>query len=164
MATGAWVVIATGRPAAWQAMIQAAGLDPDGEPSPLVHIRRLSPVELPRATEDGPLLVVHDGGAAPQEMFPPRSSWQTTMYVLPYLHPQANQLANQADLVLLQRLSPQHAYLARQMWRLQPGMTQQLVALKDNQIIALGNNLWAPITLISNQREIQLLGPIRRAD
>ena len=44
-------------------------------------------------TEDMPLLVIHDGGHVPQELFPPRAPWQTTMYVLPYLHPQASSTA-----------------------------------------------------------------------
>lgn len=85
MATGAWVVVATGRPAAWKVLEQAAGETPDGQPVPLVQIRRLAPFDLPRSTEDAPLLVIHDGGAVPQELFPPRSAWQTMMYVLPYL-------------------------------------------------------------------------------
>ena len=103
MATGAWVVVATGRPDAWQHLTRAAGEGPDGRPAPLVQVRRLAPVELPRASEDAPLLVVHDGGAVPQELFAPRSPWQTTLYVLPYLHPQAESTAINADLVLLQR-------------------------------------------------------------
>lgn len=164
LATGAWIVIATGRPAAWQSLVRAAGPGPDGRPSPLVHVRRLSPVELPPASEDRPMLMIHDGGAAPQEMFPPRTPWQTTAYVLPYLHPQASLTANQADLVLIQRLTPPHAHLAGQIWHLPPQLAQQLTMLPDNQVIALGKNLWVPITLVSNQREIQLLGPIRRTD
>lgn len=164
MATGAWIVIATGRPGAWQALVHAAGPGPDGKPSPLVHIRRLNPVELPRATEDRPMLVIHDGGATPQEMFPPRTPWQTTVYVLPYLHPQVTHIANEADLVLLQRLTPQHAALAQSVWRLRPQMARQLTSLPDNQVIALGNNLWVPITLFSHERETRLLGPVRLGD
>ncbi|HET8642497.1 MAG TPA: hypothetical protein VFM37_11195, partial [Pseudonocardiaceae bacterium] len=87
MATGAWVIVATGRPAAWQVLGKAAGTGADGHPVPLVQVRRLAPVELPRASEDGPLLVVHDGGAVPQELFAPRSPWQTTMYGLPLCRP-----------------------------------------------------------------------------
>ena len=164
MATGAWVVVATGRPAAWQVLAKAAGIGPDGRPVPLVQIRRLAPVELPRASEDGPLLVVHDGGAVPQELFPPRSPWQTTMYVLPYLHPQAAATANAADLVLLQRLPVGQAQLAARIWRLPPPLVQQLTALKDDGVVALGPNLWLPMRLVTTQREQQILGPVRRGD
>jgi hypothetical protein len=164
MATGAWVVVATGRPAAWQVLVKAAGVGLDGRPVPMVQIRRLAPVELPRASEDGPLLVVHDGGAVPQELFPPRSPWQTTLYVLPYLHPQAEATANSADLVLLQRLPVGQAQLAARIWRLPPPMVQQLTVLEDDGVVALGPNLWMPMHLVTTQREQQILGPVRRGD
>jgi hypothetical protein len=164
MATGAWVIVATGRPAAWQVLGKAAGTGADGRPVPLVQVRRLAPVELPRASEDGPLLVVHDGGAVPQELFPPRSPWQTTLYVLPYLHPQASGTANAADLVLLQRLPVGQAQLAARIWRLPPPMMQQLTTLADDGVVALGRNLWLPMRLVTTQREQQILGPVRRGD
>ncbi|MER6877471.1 hypothetical protein ABT279_45700 [Amycolatopsis sp. NPDC000673] len=163
MATGAWVVVATGRPAAWQVLQQAAG-SRDRRPSPLVQIRRLSPVELPRPSEDAPLLVVTDGGPTPQDLFPPRSPWQTTVYVLPYLHPQAGTTANAADLVLMQRLPAGQAELAARIWRLPPQMMRQLTTLKDDQVVALGTNLWRPLRLVTTQKEQQLLGPVRRGD
>ncbi|MEU5694319.1 hypothetical protein [Actinosynnema sp. NPDC020468] len=164
MATGAWITIATGRPAAWQPVVRAAGQGADGRPSPAVQLRRLSPVELPRPSEDSPLLVVHDGGHVPQELFPPRSPWQTTMYVLPYLHPQAATTANSADLVLLQRLPVGQAQLAAQIWRLPPQMAHQLTTLKDDQVIALGTNLWRPLRLVTTPGEQQILGAVRRGD
>lgn len=163
MATGAWVVVATARPAAWQVLARAAG-DAPGSRQSLVQIRRLNPVELPRPTEDGPLLVMHDGGSTPTELFPPRSPWQTTVYVLPYLHPQVTATANTADLVLLQRQPVGQAQLAARIWRLPPRLVQQLTTLKDDQMIALGRNLWRPVRLITTPREQQILGPVRRGD
>jgi hypothetical protein len=164
MATGAWVVIATGRPIAWQPLTRAAGEGPNGRPAPLVQVRRLAPLELPRASEDTPLLVVHDGGAVPQELFSPRSPWQTTLYVLPYLHPQAEGTANNANLVLLQRLPMDQAQLAAQMWRLPPPMMNQLAALPDDGVVALGPNLWLPLRLVTTPAEHEILGPVRRGD
>jgi hypothetical protein len=164
MAVGAWVVIATGRPDAWQVLQKAAGTGPDGRPVPLVQIRRLTPVELPRPSEDGPLLVVHDGGPTPQELFPPRSPWQTTVYVLPYMHPQAGATANAADLVLLQRLPVGQAQLAARIWRLPPPMVHQLTNLADDQVVALGRNLWKPLRLVTTTKEQAILGPVRRGD
>lgn len=170
MATGAWVVVATGRPAAWKVLEDAAGETPDGKQVPLAQIRRLSPFDLPRSTEDAPLLVIHDGGAVPQELFPPRAAWQTTMYVLPYLHPQVGNgtTANTADLVLLQRLPLNQAQLAARIWyfdraRVQ-AQIQQLTTLQDDGVIALGNMLWAPIRLVTDKKEQDVLGPIRRGD
>ncbi|NIJ14190.1 hypothetical protein FHU38_004534 [Saccharomonospora amisosensis] len=164
MAVGAWVVVATGRPTAWHVLSQAAGTQRNGQPSPLVQIRRLSPVELPRPSEDAPLLVVHDGGPTPQDLFPPRSPWQTTVYVLPYLHPQAGALANAADLVLMQRLPAGQAELAARIWRLPFQMKGQLTMLKDDQVVALGRNLWRPLRLVTTSKEQQILGPVRRGD
>ncbi|MDQ4093392.1 MAG: hypothetical protein M3143_08330 [Actinomycetota bacterium] len=164
MATGAWVVVATGRPAGWQVLTRAAGEGLDGRPAPLVQVCRLAPVELPRASEDAPLLVVHDGGAVPQELFTPRSPWQTTLYVLPYLHPQAEGTANNADLVLLQRLPMTQAQLAARMWRLSPSMTNQLAALPDDGVVALGPDLWLPLRLVTTPAEREILGPVRRGD
>lgn len=164
MATGAWVVIATARPAAWQVLSRAAGEGPDGRAVPLVQIRRLNPIELPRATEDGPLLVVHDGGSTPQELFPPRSPWQTTLYVLPYLHPQASATASSADLSLVQRLPLGQAQLAGRIWRLPPPAVQHLSTLKDDQAVAVGRGFWQPLRLITTDLEKQILGPIRRGD
>ncbi|EHR49022.1 hypothetical protein SacmaDRAFT_0726 [Saccharomonospora marina XMU15] len=164
MAVGAWVVVATGRPTAWHVLSQAAGTQRNGQPSPLVQIRRLSPVELPRPSEDAPLLVVHDGGPTPQDLFPPRSPWQTTVYVLPYLHPQAGALANAADLVLMQRLPAGQADLAARIWRLPFQMKGQLTMLKDDQVVALGRNLWRPLRLVTTSKEQQILGPVRRGD
>jgi hypothetical protein len=164
MATGAWIVVATARPEAWQVVAKAAGEGRDGRPVPLVQIRRLNPVELPRATEDGPLLVMHDGGSTPQELFPPRTAWQTTVYVLPYLHPQASSMANSADLVLLQRQPVGQAQLAARIWRLPAPMVTQLTNLKDDQVVALGRNIWRPLRLVTTPLEQRILGPVRRGD
>jgi hypothetical protein len=162
MATGAWVVVATGRPTAWQQLLRAAGEGPDGRRAPLVHVRQLAPVELPRACADAPLLVVHDGGAVPQELFPPCSPWQTTLYVLPYLHPQAEGTAINADLVLLQRLPAAQAQLAATMWRLAAPMVTQLTTLTDDGVVALGPNLWLPLRLVTTPEEREILGPVSR--
>ncbi|MDQ1532128.1 MAG: hypothetical protein QOE37_2253 [Microbacteriaceae bacterium] len=161
MATGAWVIIVTGRPDSWQLIAQAAGTGPDGRPAPLVQIRQLAPLELPRASEDAPLLVVHDGGAVPQELFPPRSAWHTTLYVLPYLHPQAGGTAINADLVLLQRLPHDQAQLAARIWQLPAPMAAQLAELADDGVVALGPNLWLPLRLVTTPAEQEILGPVR---
>jgi hypothetical protein len=164
MATGAWVVVATGRPDAWQQLTRAAGEGTDGRPAPLIQVRRLAPVELPRASEDAPLLVVHDGAAVPQELFSPRSPWHTTLYVLPYLHPQAVNTAINADLVLLQRLPTAQAQLAAEMWQLPAPMANQLAALTDDGVVALGPDLWLPARLVTTPAEREILGPVRRGD
>ncbi|GAA0524863.1 hypothetical protein GCM10011581_15280 [Saccharopolyspora subtropica] len=166
LATGAFVIVATGRPAAWKMLERAAGQTPDGKPVPLMQIRRLTQFDLPMSTEDTPLLMVHDGGAVPQELFPPRAPWQTTMYVLPYLHPQVSSgtAANTADLVLLQRLPLNQAQLAQRIWSLHGHQVQQLTQLADDGVVALGNMSWKTIRLVTKHKEMEILGPIRRGD
>jgi hypothetical protein len=164
LATGARLVVATARPDSWQVLARAAGSDSPGRPAPLVQIRRLTPVELPRPSEDGPLLVIHDGGSAPQELFPARAPWQTTLYVLPYLHPQAAPTAGSADLTLAQRLSPPQAQLAARVWRLPPPMARDLTALGDSEILAFGPGFRHRLKLVTTDKERKILGPVRRAD
>lgn len=164
LAVGAWVVVATGRDPEWHVIQRAAGSGPDGQPSQHVQIRRPSPVELPRASEDSPLVVILDDGPTPQDMFPPRSPWHTTVYVMPYLHPQASSIVNAADIVLIQRMAVGQAELAGRLWNLPPHMSRHLSTLSDNQVVALGHGLWQPIQLVTTASEQQLLGPIRRGD
>jgi hypothetical protein len=165
LGTGAWIVVATARPGAWTVLQQATGAPPNSPLSQHVQIRRLAPTELPRPSEDRPILVIHDGGPTPQELFPPRSPWHTTMYVLPYLHPQIEPIARQSDLVFTQRIPPGQAQLAQRFWNLPPQTFGALTGIKDDQVITLGlNNLWRIVRLVTGPKETQILGPIRRAD
>ena len=48
---------------------------------------------------------------------------------------------------------------------LPPPLVQQLTALKEDQVVALGRNLWRPLRLIPPPpREKAVLGPVRRGD
>jgi ABC-type Fe3+-citrate transport system substrate-binding protein len=47
---------------------------------------------------------------------------------------------------------------------LPPPLVQQLTALKEDQVVALGRNLWRPLRLITTPREKAILGPVRRGD
>lgn len=164
-ATGALVVVATGRPPAWAHVLNAFGQGPQvAAADPVVQVRGLEPGPLPRGTQDVPVLVVQDSGAVPQELYPTRSAWQSTAYVLPYLHPQVGSNATAADLVLIQRLPVGQAQLAGRLWRLQASMAQELASLTDDGVIALGTNLWLPLRLVTTPKESQLLGPVRRGD
>lgn len=64
-----------------------------------------------------------------------------------------------ADLVLMQRQPVSQAQLAGRIWRLPPPLT----ALKEDQVVALGRNLWPPLRLIT-PREKAILGLVRRGD
>ncbi len=43
-------------------------------------------------------------------------------------------------------------------------MAHQLTTLKDDQVIALGQNLWRPLRLVTTPGEQQILGAVRRGD
>lgn len=168
-ATGARVVLATGRPAAWEHVAHALDLGAPGHgvsdaPVPLVELRGLEPAPLPRATQELPLLIVQDSGAVPQELYPARSPWQSTAYVLPYLHPQLGANAAMADVVLAQRLPLGQAQLAGRVWNLAPAMVHELASLTDDGVVALGTNVWLPLRLVTTPKESALIGPVRRGD
>ena len=69
-----------------------------------------------------------------------------------------------ADLVLLQRLPVGQAQLAARVWRLPPPMVHELTTLADDEVVALGHMLWKRMKLITNTKEQQILGPVRRGD
>jgi hypothetical protein len=84
--------------------------------------------------------------------------------VLPSLVPAVSDLADDADLVLLQRLPPHEAELAARLWRLTPAMTEVLRTLPDRGVVLLGRNLWRRVDLVTGPRETAILGPVRRGD
>ncbi|GLZ44611.1 hypothetical protein Acsp06_07960 [Actinomycetospora sp. NBRC 106375] len=160
--TGAHAVVVTGRPPVWDAVRESAG--PFGEGAEdVVRILREAPGDL--AVGHGPpLLVVHDRGATARGPAPARRPHQTTLVVLPSLVPAVSDLADDADLVLIQRLPPHEAELAGRLWRLTPAMTETLRTLPDRGAVLLGRNLWRRVDLVTGPRETAILGPVRRGD
>jgi hypothetical protein len=168
--TGTRAVIVTGRPPVWDA-VRRAGEVPGAEaaettdaddPAAPVRVVREAPTDLAAGGE--PLLVVYDRGATARGPAPARRPRQTTLVVLPSLVPAVSDLADDADLVLIQRLPPHQAELAGRLWRLTPAMTETLRTLPDRGIVVLGRNLWRRVDLVTGPRETAILGPVRRGD
>lgn len=170
--TGTRAVVVTGRPPVWDA-VRRAGQVPGAEvadvddpaaadPAAPVRVVREPPADLAAGAE--PLLVVHDRGATARGPAPARRPRQTTLVVLPSLVPAVSDLADDADLVLIQRLPPHEAELAGRLWRLTPAMTETLRTLPDRGIVVLGRNLWRRVDLVTGPRETAILGPVRRGD
>lgn len=151
---GTRAVVVTGRPPVWEA-VRAA----DDE---RVRVVGDPPADL--AADRHPLLVVHDRGATARGPAPARRPRQTTLVVLPSLVPAVSDLADDADLVLIQRLPPHEAELAGRLWRLTPAMTETLRTLPDRGVVVLGRNLWRRVDLVTGPRESAILGPVRRGD
>jgi hypothetical protein len=161
VATGARAVVVTGRPPVWEPVRRASAADDDAD-SP-VQVVRETPADL-AAPDTDPLLVVYDRGATARGPAPARGPRQTTLVVLPSLVPAVSDLADDADLVLIQRLPPHEAELAGRLWRLSPAMTEALRTLPDRGVVLLGRNLWRRVDLVTGPRESAILGPVRRGD
>ncbi|GJF34390.1 hypothetical protein KNE206_70900 [Kitasatospora sp. NE20-6] len=158
-ATGARVAVETGRPQAWAPMAQAAG---GGQPCVTVHqTGRLGPQG---ASVASPVLVVRDLGARPPRSRLSAAPWQTTLTLLPYLGPNAGRVLNAADLVGVQRISPQETEIVA-----------RILSLGDHEVAALptlGENitLWATrmqrqyVMTNPGEAEAQVLGGPRRMD
>jgi hypothetical protein len=43
-------------------------------------------------------------------------------------------------------------------------MMNQLAALPDDGVVALGPDLWLPLRLVTTPAEREILGPVRRGD
>lgn len=158
-ATGARVAVETARPQSWAPMAQAAG---GGQPCVTVHqVGRLGPQG---ASVTSPVLVIRDLGARPSRSRLSAAPWQTTLTLLPYLGPNAVRVLNSADLVGVQRISPQEAEVVA-----------RVLSLGDQEVAALpalGENLtlWATrmrrqfVMTNPGEAEAQVLGGPRRMD
>ncbi|MFJ6217380.1 hypothetical protein ACIQGZ_29205 [Streptomyces sp. NPDC092296] len=158
-ATGARVAVETGRPQTWAPMAQAAG---GGQPCVTVHqVGRLGPQGPSVAA---PVLVVRDLGARPVRSRLSAGPWQTMLTLLPYLGPNAQRVLGAADLVGVQRVSPQEAELV--------GRAMNLTAADVAALPSMGDNVTLWTTRMRRQfvmtapvdAEVQLLGGPRRVD
>ncbi|MCD0486182.1 hypothetical protein LO771_28310 [Streptacidiphilus sp. ASG 303] len=158
-ATGARVAVETGRPQVWAPMAQAAG---GGQPCVTVHqVGRVGPQG---PSVSAPVLVVRDLGARPARSRLSAGPWQTVLTLLPYLGPNAQRVLGTADLVGIQRISPQEAELV--------GRTMNLTEADVAALPSMGDNvtLWATRTrrqfvmTAPADAEAQLLGAPRRVD
>ncbi|MEV4615617.1 hypothetical protein AB0K43_23945 [Kitasatospora sp. NPDC049258] len=158
-ATGARVAVETGRPQAWAPMAQAAG---GGQPCVTVH--QVGRLGAQGASVASPVLVVRDLGARPARSRLSATPWQTTLTLLPYLGPNASRVLNAADLVGLQRISPQESDLVGRLLSLGSAEVSALPTLGDNI------TLWATrmrrqyVMTNPGEAEAQVLGAPRRMD
>ncbi|MBS2965329.1 hypothetical protein KGA66_19925 [Actinocrinis puniceicyclus] len=158
-ATGARIVIETARPELWSALAQNAG---GGQQIvALVPVRRVGALG---ATASSPVLLIRDCGARPPRLSQPKTAWQTTFTLLPFLDPgYAGQLVS-ADLVALQRISPQEAQLAARVVRLGAEDVQALSGLPDELTLWCARHGRQYVYSMPTQLEAGLLGAPRRMD
>jgi hypothetical protein len=159
VAVGARVAVETARPPAWAPMAQAAG---GGQQSVTVHeVRQLAP-QGPSVTS--PVLVVRDCGARPPRSLLAPSPWQSLLTLLPFLGPDAPRLLGRADLVGLQRLSPEEAEIVTRVLRLPRAVAAALPTLGDNVLLWCTKDRQQFVMTQPTEAETGLLGAPRRMD
>ncbi|MEU3897700.1 hypothetical protein [Streptomyces sp. NPDC045251] len=158
-ATGARVVVETGRPAHWAQVVQAVG---GGQAGITVHdVGRVPPQG---ATAAGPVLVVRDCGMRPPRGRVVSAPWQSVLTLLPYLSPVAPRLIRQARLVGVQRISPDESVEVGRLTGLSPSEYEALPTLAN------GVTLWCTekdrqyVMTHPTDTETGLLGTPRRMD
>ncbi|MED7954847.1 MULTISPECIES: hypothetical protein [unclassified Streptomyces] len=158
-ATGARVAVETARAHLWGPLAQAAG---GGQPCVTVHqVGRLGPQG---ASVTSPVLVVRDLGARPPGSRLSATPWQTTLTVLPYLGPNAARVLNAADLVGVQRVSPQEAELIGRVLSLGPPEVGALPTLAEDLTLWTTRMSRQYVRVVAGQAERQVLGGPRRID
>lgn len=158
-ATGARVAVETGRGQAWQPLAQAAG---GGMPCVTVHgVGRVAPQG---PSVSSPVLVVRDCGARPPRTHLPAAPWQSVVTLLPYLGPTAARLLGHADLVGVQRVSPEEAEVIGQVMGLPAQDVASLSSLEDNATLWCTRRHRSRVTTTPTDAETGLLGSPRRVD
>ncbi|MGW3597768.1 hypothetical protein [Streptomyces sp. NPDC005167] len=158
-ATGARIVVETGRAPAWTGLAQAAG---GGQPCISLHdVGRVPPQG---ASAGSPVVVVRDCGMRPPRGRVVSGPWQSVVTLLPYLSPVAPALMKKASLVGIQRVSPDEAAQIGRIAYLPATATQALSTLAD------GVTLWCTerdrqfVMTQATDAETGLLGGARRMD
>lgn len=158
-ATGARIVVETGRAPGWTSLAQAAG---GGQPCVSLHDVGRVPPQGPSA--GSPVVVVRDCGMRPPRGRVVSGPWQSVVTLLPYLSPAAPRLLEKSALVGVQRVSPDEAAQIGRVLRLSAAETHALSTLAD------GVTLWCAerdrqfVMTQATDAESGLLGAARRVD
>ena len=158
-ATGARVVVETGRNQSWTPVARAAG---GGQPCLTVHpVGGIGPQG---ASVAAPVLVVRDCGSRPARSRLAPGPWQTTLTLLPFLGPESDRLLSAADLVGVQRVSPNEAELVGRVLQLPDSAVEALPRLGDGVTLWTNGRTRSFVRGGPTASEAQLLGQARRVD
>ena len=158
-ATGARVVVESGRGPAWTDLAREAGA---GQQCVTVH--EVGRVPQQAASAGGPVLVVRDCGIRPPRGRVAAGPWQSVLTLLPYLGPTAPRLLRSSALVGVQRVSPDEASRIGDLMRLPRSAVEALPTLGD------GVTLWCTprdrkfVLTRGTEEETALFGAARRVD
>ncbi len=159
VATGARVVVETGRPQLWTRLAQAAngGL----ECMTLHEVGRVPPVG---ATLGSPVLVVRDCGTRPPRSRVASAPWQPVLTLLPYLSPATHRLVERASLVGVQRVSPEEARVVGRILALPEVQAEALPTFAENATLWCTRSSRQLVRLVPTDSETGLLGSPSRLD
>ncbi|MFI0897647.1 hypothetical protein [Streptomyces sp. NPDC020983] len=158
LGAGAMVIVESARPRCWAPLMR--GTAAGGSPS----VYGVGEVPLQSQDLPGPFLVVRDCGAQPPRSRLARAPWQAVLTLLPFLGRQAAGLPAAAELVGIQRVSPQEVQVLARTLQLTREQAAALPGLDDDAM------LWATarhrrfVRLAPSAAETELLGGARRID
>lgn len=156
---GAEVVVESARPPVWAPFTAHAAA---GGRCTAIHGVGEIPDRQPELS--GPVLVVRDCGAQPPRKGPARAPWQAVLTLLPFLGPHAAGLLAEADLVGVQRVSPQEAEVLARTLRLAPEQAAALPGLDDGAMLWCTTRHRVFVRWEPKAAETGLLGEARRID
>ncbi|WKK25560.1 hypothetical protein QZH56_08165 [Streptomyces olivoreticuli] len=157
--TGARVAVETGRRRLWTSLAQAAN---SGQPCVTLHdVGRVPPQG---ASVHSPVLVVRDCGARPPRGRVVAAPWQPVLTLLPFVGPEAPRLMASADLVGVQRVSPEEAAQLGRLLGLSAEDVSALPTLGDGVTLWCARRSRLYVDTRATGPEAGLLGAARRMD
>jgi type VII secretion protein EccE len=156
LAVGAMVEVITADPTRWAGLADGAGA---GSRFRITRTGELAPPLVPLGSAR-PVVQVNDAGRSMER--PDLGGWHTSMTVVTTLTSNTAAAVADANIVLLQRLTPQEADACVAALRLPPDASTRLQQIHDDMVVAVVAGdmhfLWFATTSVEND----LLGPARR--
>lgn len=158
-ATGARVGVETGRPQAWQQLAQVAG---GGQQCVTVYPVGRVPAQGPSVSS--PVVLIRDCGVRPPRGRVTSLPWQAVVTVLPFVGEHAPRWLAQAQLVGIQRISPQETEIVRDTLGIPDEHLQMLPTLYDGVALWCTRKHHKFVMTEPTDAETGLLGVARRMD
>ncbi|MEU9287089.1 hypothetical protein AB0D57_20835 [Streptomyces sp. NPDC048275] len=158
-ATGARVGVETGRPQAWQQLAQAAG---GGQQCVTVYPVGRVPAQGPSVSS--PVVLFRDCGIRPPRGRVTSLPWQAVVTVLPFVSDHAPRWLAQAQLVGIQRISPQETEVVQNTLGIPDEPLQYLSNLHDSVALWCTRKHRSFVMTEPTDAETGLLGAARRLD
>ncbi|GHF74795.1 hypothetical protein GCM10010218_64830 [Streptomyces mashuensis] len=159
VATGARVAVETGRRALWSALAGAA--NSEQQCVTLYDVGRVPPQG---PSLHSPVVVLRDCGVRPPRGRLGAAPWQSVVTLLPFPGPTTERLMGRADLVGIQRVSPEEARVLGRAMRLAAQDVEALSTLPEGVTLWCTRTSRTYVATRPTEPEAELLGPARRVD